>query len=252
VEYVVSPFAGVKLPAREKIAVQEKPHSFLTLDDLKKFEETCLLTKKPGDGVTGVAIGAPIYGINAYACLLIVYTGLRIGELLGLKWKNIDMDKKELRVEATQKRVRDWDGESGGRYVWKVGETKTPTGYRIVPLSKKACDTIQLIKQCNTHQSPDDYVILSRNGKTPSESTMTRTLKGILIRAEIPDKGFGLHDLRHSFGSLLLEKGAELNKPVNMKYVSDLLGHKDVAFTSNIYIHATKEDKSSVVKLLDE
>ena len=95
-----------------------------------------------------------------------------------------------------------------------------------------------------------DTIFVTKNNIPPSQSTLTRTLKAILTRAEINPDGFGLHDLRHSFGSMLLEKGWETNQPVDIKVISELLGHDDVSTTYNTYLHIMNTHKSEVVNLL--
>ena len=99
--------------------------------------------------------------------------------------------------------------------------------------------------------SGDDHIFVTENNIPPSQSTLTRTLKAILKRAGIESNGFGLHDLRHSFGSMLLQKGWEQNQPVDIKVISEILGHEDVSTTYNIYMHIMNKHKSEVINLLD-
>ena len=109
---------------------------------------------------------------------------------------------------------------------------------------------MQTISPGNT-AAGSDHIFVTQNNIPPSQSTLTRTLHSILDRAGIPSAGFGLHDLRHSFGSMLLYKGWKQNKPVDIKVISDLLGHEDVTTTYNIYTHILAEHKSEVIDLLD-
>jgi site-specific recombinase XerD len=93
---------------------------------------------------------------------------------------------------------------------------------------------------------PDDYITVNQLGNVINQRNLTRTLKAMLTRAKCTVDKCGLHSLRHSFGSFLISHGADI------KVVSELLGHKDVSTTYNIYVHILPKQHKDVIKLFDE
>lgn len=240
-----NPAAGIKMPNKTKYATKPKPHSFLSLDQAEKFYETCYM--RATEAMPGIRTGDYIYGKNAKFCIIVLYTGMRIGEAYALTWKDIDFEKNLIHITKTKERIH-----KEGRYIWKVDDTKKPRSNRIIPLASRARTAfLELKASCGNDYKDTDEVFLTENGIPPSQSTLTRSLHAILSRAGIDSYGFGLHDLRHSFGSMLLEKGWKEGKNVDIKVISDLLGHEDVSTTYNIYLHVLDEHKSQVIHLLD-
>ena len=93
--------------------------------------------------------------------------------------------------------------------------------------------------------------VLDTNGYTDGfiftvkPQNLSRLLKSILKSCDLPTKNFGLHSLRHTFGSILLEKGVEL------KVISELLGHKDITTTANIYVNVTPKLARASIDVLN-
>ena len=145
-------------------------------------------------------------------------TGLRRGELLGLKWQDIDWKNGIIRVRRQIARV---DGQ-----IVEV-PLKTKNSYRTVTISSQA---IEVLKQqrAKTH---DQYVFPSPNGGPISPDSVNNMLKRVLARAGIPKVRF--HDLRHTFATIALQNG------VDIKTVSGMLGHFSAGFTLDTYAHVT-------------
>ncbi len=145
-------------------------------------------------------------------------TGLRRGELLGLKWEDIDMKQGIIRVRRQVARI---DG--------KIVEAplKTKNSYRTVTISQQA---IEVLKQQKA-KTNDQYVFPSPNGGPISPDSVNNMLKRVLERAGIPKVRF--HDLRHTFATLALQNG------VDIKTVSGMLGHFSAGFTLDTYAHVT-------------
>ena len=175
-------------------------------------------------------------------------TGLRLGELLGLKWCDIDFKNNTINIDKTMERIK-----VDSKYQWLIDTPKRPKSIRVIPLANRAKEQLLWLKTVSPglEASGDDHIFVTKNNIPPSQSTLTRTLKAILKRADIESDGFGLHDLRHSFGSMLLQKGWEQNQPVDIKVISEILGHEDVSTTYNIYMHIMNKHKSEVINLLD-
>lgn len=241
-----NPAKGIKMPHKSKYAVQKKEHSFLSLEEAEKFYNTALM--KADSALPGARTGDYIYGRNARFCLLVLYTGMRIGEAYALTWKDIDFKNNTINIDKTMERIK-----VDGKYQWLIDTPKRPKSIRVIPLANRAKEQLLWLKTVSPglKASGDDHIFVTENNIPPSQSTLTRTLKAILKRAGIESNGFGLHDLRHSFGSMLLQKGWEQNQPVDIKVISEILGHEDVSTTYNIYMHIMNKHKSEVINLLD-
>lgn len=240
-----NPAKGIKMPHTTNYAVQKKEHSFLSLEQADKFYETALM--KADEVTAGVRTGDYIYGRNARFCLIVLYTGMRIGEAYGLTWNDVDFKRNVIRINKTKERIK-----VNGKYQWIVDTPKRSASIRVIPLIEKAKQQLLYLKtiQPGINAKPTDNIFVTESNIPPSQSSLTRTLKAILTRAYINPVGFGLHDLRHSFGSMLLQKGWETNQPVDIKVISELLGHKDVSITYNTYLHIINTHKSEVMNLL--
>ena len=235
--------ADIKLPKNENCAVQKKEADFLNIEEAELFYEACYHQKEPGEN-TAVSIGDYVYGNNAHFLIIVLYTGLRIGELYALTWDDWDRKANTLSVTKTKNRIKN---RSTGQYEWVVTPPKYPSSNRIIPVPERARKSLEYIYINSSYKKPKDYIVLTKNGLPPSQSDITRTLQAVMCRADIFRKGFGVHDLRHSYGSMILEKGYETGKPVDIKIISELLGHKDVSTTANIYLHVLQKHKASII-----
>ena len=114
---------------------------------------------------------------------------------------------------------------------------------RIIKLSKKAINAITELNKIYNY-SDNDYIFQTKHKKPIRPRNLQNTLDYILKKANINHKG--LHVLRHTFASMLFKKG------VDIKTVSELLGHEEVRVTYNTYIHLIQEQKNQAIDLLDE
>ncbi len=145
-------------------------------------------------------------------------TGLRRGELLGLKWQDIDWKNGIIKVRRQVARV---DGEI------VEAPLKTKNSYRAVTISQQAIEVLKGQKA----KTNDAYVFPSPNGGPISPDSVNNMLKRVLARAGIPKVRF--HDLRHTFATIALQNG------VDIKTVSGMLGHFSAGFTLDTYAHVT-------------
>ncbi len=174
--------------------------------------------------------------------VLALSTGMRQGEILALKWQDLDLDGAHLQVRATLQRTREG---------FDFCEPKTARSRRQVALTNKAVSALrrhrarQLEERllCPYWQDPD-LVFASEVG-TPIEATnlIRRSFHPLLARAGLPRIRF--HDLRHTAATLLLGQN------VNVKIVSEMLGHSQIAVTLDLYSHVTPTMQRQATEALD-
>lgn len=170
------------------------------------------------------------YMLGVIICL---YTGLRIGELLALTWRDIDFVKGTLSVTKTC-----YDGsDRNGKFGRIIDEPKTPSSRRMIPLSKQMISLLKDIKK----QSGTEWVIL-KNDKPLLVRTYQRNFASLLKKLRIPHRGF--HALRHTFATRAIECG------MDVKTLSEILGHKNATITLNRYAHSLMEHKRDMMNKL--
>ena len=197
--------------------IQEKPVESFTVTEQKKIEDAVRSDKR--DKMLGVLI-----------CL---YLGLRIGELLALEWTDIDFQKRELRVTKSCNDGKDENGKT-----CRVIDTpKTIHSNRVVPIPKQLVPILRDMKK----RSSSPFVI-SDKGKTPSVRSYQRSFELLLKKVHVPKKGF--HSLRHTFATRALECG------MDVKSLSEILGHKNPTVTLNRYVHSMMEYKTNMMDKL--
>ena len=146
-------------------------------------------------------------------------TGLRRGELLGLKWEDIDFSTQTLRVRRQVGRI---NGEV------REAPLKTKNAYRTISLGT---DAVGILKQQREKQPSSSYVFPGPTGGPIAPDSVLHMLHRVLDRAGLPEIRF--HDLRHTFATLALQNG------VDVKTVSGMLGHFSAGFTLDTYAHVT-------------
>ncbi len=194
-----------------------------------------------------------IKGTYLYTPILIeIFTGLRVGELCGLRWSNINIDNGYLIV----KNQVIYDRESKVLVFSEI--LKTDASYREISLPKILIDYLKAIKG---NSDSTDFVILNRDGLmcNPRNLSMNFTKSiskykdpidknspGINKNNYMQLKQITFHGLRHTHATLLIFNGE------NIKVVSDRLGHKDIATTLNTYTHIMEDMKNNTASLLDD
>ena len=156
-------------------------------------------------------------------------TGLSRGELLGLKWEDVDLQNGIIHVRRQVARV---DGEV------KELPLKTKNSYRNISISQ---DAVAMLTEMEAHRS-SDYVFPSSTGGPISPDSVNNMLHRVLKRAGLPSIRF--HDLRHTFATLALQNG------VDIKTVSGMLGHFSAGFTLDTYAHVTTSAQKEAARTM--
>ncbi len=165
---------------------------------------------------------------------LSLLTGMRIGEICALKWTDIDLKKRQISVTKTLQRICLKNHQS--KII--IGKTKTSSGSRIIPIGNLLYDFLISIKP-----SDRNTYFLSNSAK-PKEPRNYRKIYGTLLK-KLKIKYVNFHALRHTFATRLIE-----NK-VDIKTISELLGHASTNITISIYVHSEYNTKRKAVKSLD-
>lgn len=180
-----------------------------------------------------------------YHCVyaLALLAGMRQGEILGLRWKDIDFDNKILTVRQTLSHYGT-ELRSGA---------KTISGERIISLPDVLIDILKKqrtayletkLKLGKEFEDIDIVIFNYRNGKTIFPSNLTKTFKKDIKASGLPDIRF--HDMRHSHATMLIQQ------KTNVKVISERLGHSKVGITLDIYSHVLPSMQSEVADVIDK
>jgi len=233
-----SPMLTIKMPAKAKFNTKRKNSE--NARHLTAEEEAAFLTEIDR---TTASTHKPVYRYRD-AFILDLNTGLRIGELIALDWDDVDFDKKIVSVckTAVMVKSRDENGDPNGRVTQIIQEApKTSKSRRTVPLNRKA---VASLERLNEQASGSKYVFPTQTGARLVINSLEKQYANVAAHCGI--EGTSFHSLRHTFATRLFEKGVEV------KNVSELLGHASVAITYNTYIHVIQESKADAVELLDD
>lgn len=184
--------------------------------------------------------------------LLALGTGLRQGELLGLKWSNVDLENKEIRVEQAIKAVTIINADGTRKYEIREQALKTKNSVRIVPIPSNLITLLKKHKAAQKEEklkagplyNDNDFVFATETGSPIDARNLLRAYKKILEKAGVPYRKF--HALRHTYATKLFERG------VPIKTVQMLLGHSDISVTANIYTHVMPEKKIDAVEKIND
>ena len=188
---------------------------------------------------------------------VMLWTGMRVGEITGLRWCDIDLEEGSINVNHT---LVYFDKRAEERCTFAINTTKTKAGERSIPMLPKVKEAFLMEKEyqreCGVKSESvvdgyRDFIFVNRFGNVQHQGTLNKALRRIIrdCNFEILDKNkqndviilpkFSNHSLRHTFTTRMCEAG------VNIKAMQEILGHADAETTIDIYAEATKELKKS-------
>ena len=177
-------------------------------------------------------------------------TGMRLGELLGLKWGDIDFEENQFHVMRTIRKVKDPDNPEE-KWHLEFGTPKTPSSQRVIPLNETAIKVLYDVQKQQEQNKikageiyeDNDLVFCTQLGKPLDPTNMRRTFHAICDKAGI--SGLHPHCLRHTFAT----RGAENN--VDVRVMQRFLGHATIKETADTYTHVLSDLKRSEMLKLD-
>lgn len=201
---------------------QKEPRSVKILDDKDRAEiEKCLLDS---EDTTSLGI------------IFTLFTGVRIGELCGLRWEDIDFNTSTVCIRRTIERITNLNPNARSKTKVIISKPKTENSVRVIPLPSFLAEYLEK-RRC----SADCYLLTGNNRFTEPHQFYVRYQK-YLQRHNI-DK-YTFHTLRHTFATRCVELGFDT------KSLSEILGHSSITTTLSIYVHPTLQQKKAQMERL--
>ena len=195
--------------------------------------------------------------------ITMLWTGLRVGEVTGLRWEDIEFENDTINVNHT---LVYYDTRTQNGVTFAINTPKTKAGERLVPLLPRVKEALLLEKERQTElditckskiDGYTNFIFLNRFGNVFHQGTLNKALKRIIrdcnfaildgkIKSDTTLPNFSNHTLRHTFTTRMVETGT------NMKAMQEILGHSDISTTMNIYAEATQELKEKEMIRLGE
>lgn len=228
-----NPMLAVQMINRENIIKETKKIEFFENDDIVLFLEQA--------GRIFPWSKKPQYQYGFCLCANI-FLGLRAGELLALRWKDVDFDKGTIYVHENLQLVNNPSGRPRQIY-----ETQSLKNYqnRHIFMNEQARHYLELQREYSQFTEPEDYVCCTRDGAHAAIAYLSSNIREIEHSAGTKVTACGTHIIRHTCASLYFRKG------VRVELIASLLGHS-VDVCRNTYIHFIEEQKRVAVELLDD
>ena len=156
--------------------------------------------------------------------LIAIYTGMRLSEITGLKWGDVDFEEKTISVKRNAAKIAGKDF---------VSTPKTKNGMRTVYMTDTLCEYLKPL------QKAKDFYVCTGSAEIQPARSVQRSNE--LLCKKLGIECCGMHAYRHTFASTLLKESTDF------KTISEVMGHSNISITQNIYNHTTQERKNEVV-----
>ena len=171
--------------------------------------------------------------------MICLYTGIRLGELCALKWEDIDLESRLIRINKTLLRTRNFE-KSGNRTKLILNSPKSRSSIRSIPLPDFLC---KMIYRLSSETDTKEDFVLSNSSFPIDPRTVQRYHEKMLQKACITHRKF--HAMRHTFATRALELG------IDIRTLSDILGHSKISTTLDIYAHSLLEQKRLAISKMN-
>lgn len=226
-----NPVSAIELPSQDEFDTKEIV--YFNKEERKKFMDIA---------TSYCATGRERYVIGWFMVLML-QTGLRIGEALAIRHCDINLDKRIIYIDSTIVSIKNRNAKPGD-LKWLLIDQPLPKGNRsrYVHLNDMAIRAIWELNQRFSY-NPQGYLIHNDNGQFYTFGQIDATFKKILNRAEL--KKCGIHSLRHSTAVALLEA------KIPIETISDILGHSDISITYRVYAKVIEELKAEAMNIIN-
>lgn len=209
--------AIIQSPKKKEIALSES--------ERKSLEETALCEKK----------------VSSLIWILVTCTGLRLGEVTALTWKDVDFKNCMLYISKSVCKYYKRDNQGRRiKQVYDIGETKTAHGKREIPLTERALSVLQCLKELHLENGwyrPEQLLCYDGREYVARPSKLANDLKALCERAGVPSGRIHPHLLRKTVATVLHEAG------MSTRDIADILGHSDISTTEQCYIISTEAEQ---------
>lgn len=211
----VNPIYPIKPELKKKIArLNEKGAGAadvdaLEADEVKLFEKEARKLKRNGKKE---------YPAGNY-CLLLLHTGMRVGEMLALRWNDWDGETLVIDKSISMAKNRNKQSSEENNYIAMEGDTKNQKA-RIIELTEDANSVLKEIKAERTSVAPDEFIVVTRTGKNNTATNLEHRMKVIMKNAGLGNIKGGLHIFRKTFATTMYENGART--AMIAAYIGDL------------------------------
>ncbi len=224
------PMALVVMPRKDNVKVDSRQIEWFEEEDIQRFTEACDARWNTGR----------LKNKYAYAIAANIYLGLRGGELLSLKWKDVDFDRNTIYVSKTLIEYRDKNGKTK----FEVQESTKRDKNRYVPMNSKAKSFMLKHLEESEFTDPEDFVISTSNRRTTTLKNLSDTIRNIEEEADTTVRTYNTHILRHTCASLYFRAG------VPVETICAILGNtREVC--EKTYVHFAEEQlKNAASKIV--
>lgn len=228
-----NPMKDVVFPNHKYMTVEDSNIAVLTEEEQIRLYKAAFKRKKNGK-IT--------YRIGP-ASILLLSTGMRIGELLSLKCSDIDLEHKEISIKTTLSRAISQNDDSTKTCIYEIHRAKTKAGIRVIPLNLWAIKAVSIIKEELFVENKLNLLFTNRKGNIYNHVDFARSFDLVLKSAAIEHKS--LHSIRHSFATQMIHENLDVT------CLSKILGHSNSNTTYKIYVHLLNHDKENAIQSLE-
>ena len=176
--------------------------------------------------------------INNLEILICLYTGIRIGEICSLKWKDIDFINNTISIKRTSQRIRNINSNTSKKTKIIVTTPKSISSIRTIPVGTS------ILNYLKEYYIDKDCYILTSSNKPKDTRVYEKYFERVLIKWNL--KKINFHSLRHTFATRCAESG------IDVKSLSEILGHSNYSVTLNIYVHSSiYQKRRSIDKIIE-
>lgn len=209
--------SGIRFPQRSKKSVK-------IIDKNARAQLECALMD--AEDSTGIGV------------LFALFAGLRIGEICGLRWSDVDLRRRTVTISRTVERIADLNPDDMRRTKLIISAPKTESSARVIPLPRFLAERLAAARG---DHGDEDFILTGKPSPT-EPATFYGRYKTMMRRHEL--EGYSFHALRHTFATRCIEKGFDT------KSLSEILGHSSISTTLSFYVHPTLEQKRAQMERL--